>query len=155
MFFYNSIVIKMNVLNILKKLENLDLNLYPYFDVKDLIGKLGNVAAIQINFNPGKKIIRARPNYNGEVFKYAHQLSYKLPQYNRKFQRASSPNMSMFYGAVIPEFTKPTELDNARVASLLESIPLSRDPRSEGEQIITYGTWVVTKKFSLYGVVFY
>ncbi|MBK9638542.1 MAG: hypothetical protein IPO63_12285 [Bacteroidetes bacterium] len=128
---------------------------YPIYEVKRLIRKLGKVAVVAMHLHPGKRIIRARPNYNGEKFSKVSELSYKPGRYNLKFQRASSPRMTMFYGSLIPDFYRPNEILNARVIGCFESIPLIRENQNSGVQVISFGKWIVTKKISLCAIVFH
>ena len=124
---------------ILNALSCLDLSKYPYKTVKHLMKNLGKIGAIVVTLHPGKRILRARPNCNGEHFSKVSGISYKPAQFNTTFQRASSPNMTMFYGGVIPENIKIGELSSPRVIGSFEVVNLLRSPESSGEQVLTYG----------------
>jgi hypothetical protein len=137
------------VQEILAALEALDLSKYPYQETKDLIGSIGSAAAIKYFLHPGKVIMRAVPNHNGERFSKISRISYKPQDLNKTYQRASTPHNSMFYGSTISEKLKEGELDMERIMGLFEAIPLCRDVKSEGEQIITYSKWEIVKDIPL------
>lgn len=134
-------------------LSKLDLSKYPYADTKKLIGQLGKFGCILVTLHKGKTIMRARPNFNGESFISKCQLTYKPQQFNKTFQRASTPDMTMFYGCVIPENLEQGELDNTRVIGVLEALPWLRDKTSRGFQKITFGRWIVTQDINIIAMV--
>lgn len=136
-------------------LRELDLSKYPIEQVIGQIGRLKRIGAVKTTLHPGKVILRARPNYNGERYSTVEELSYKPAKDNKTFQRASTPNMTMFYGATLPDNVKISQRDNARVVGAFESVKLLRDPDSDtsGEQVITYGKWGVTKNIPLITIV--
>lgn len=148
-------MINSKVIAVLTELSKLNLARYPYYEIKNLIGKLGKVAIIGATFHPGKRIYRARPNENGEHFSTASQLSYKPASYNLTFQRASTPHTTMFYGAVLPPNLKFGELDSTQVVGLFEVLDFMRSTDSSGERVLTFGKWVVTKKINLCAVLFH
>jgi hypothetical protein len=108
-----------------------------------------------MTLHPGKTIIRARPNEAGQHFNSRSELSYKPEKFNTTYQRASTPNLTMFYGGTIPEDLKDGELDNARIVSSLEASNLLRDKAQDGEQTITFSKWVVTKDIPLIAVCYH
>ncbi len=135
--------------NIIEQLKAFDLTSYPYDEVRGLIGQFGQFGLVQMTLHPGKTIIRARPNEVGQHFSVRDELSYKPQKFNTTYQRASTPNLTMFYGGTIPEGLKEGELDNARIVSSLEASNLLRDKTQDGEQTITFSKWVVTKDIPL------
>lgn len=137
----------------IEKLANLNLSSNPYDEAKKLIGQLGKFGCILVTLHQGKTIMRARPNFNDERFISKCQLTYKPQQFNKTYQRASTPNMTMFYGCVIPENIEAGELDNARVVGVLEAIPWLRDKTSKGFQKISFGRWIVTKDINIIAIV--
>lgn len=144
----------MNTINEkLSFLSKLDLSKYPEKEIKGVFSNLGKVAAIKTTLHAGKVILRARPNYNGEVFTKISQISYKPSEFNKTFQRASTPKNTMFYGSFVSELKKDGELDMTRVIGLYESLPFMRDPNSSGEQKITYSKWIVTKDIELISLI--
>jgi len=143
------------ILEIINHLSHLDLSTYPYSKAKQLIGMLGKIGVIVVTLHPRKRIFRARPNCNGEHFSKVSDISYKPAHLNNTFQRASTPNMTMFYGSIIPENIKIGELNNSRLIGSFEVVNLLRNPESSGEQVLTYGKWIVTKKINLFAVLFH
>ena len=116
---------------------------------------LGKVAIIGTTLHPGKRIYRARPNENGEHFSKCCELSYKPANKNFTFQRASTPQTTMFYGAVLPPNLNFGELDSTQIVGLFEVVDFMRSTDSSGEKVLTFGKWVVTKKINLYSVLFH
>jgi len=139
---------------IIKGLKKLELSTYPVEEVNLLINKIGLSAHIVVTFHRGKSILRARPNYNYKRFLYKSQLSYRPQVYNSTYQRASTPNKSMFYGCIIPDKLEQGELDNPRVVASIESVPWIRDKTKSGYQKISYSRWIVRKDINLIAVVF-
>lgn len=84
--------------------------------------EFGKFGVVVMTLHEGKSIIRARPNEPNETFKTVSELSYKPAKFNTTFQRASTPNTTMFYGCVVPENIAEGELDNARVTSILKPV---------------------------------
>jgi hypothetical protein len=89
-------------LDTIKALQSLNLATYPKHEIIRLIRKFGQFGIIQMTLHPGKSIIRARPMNPNEHFRTRAELSYKPALANKTYQRASTPDQTMFYGAVIP-----------------------------------------------------
>lgn len=141
---------------ILQKLSELDLSKYPCEEANQLISGLGKYGAIVTYLPLNKSIIRARVNCISEEFSNTSQLSYKPSEFNFTFQRASTPNTTMFYGAVLPENIKDGEIDCSRLVGTCEISNLFRDKSiMEGEQTITFGKWTVTNDIPLISIVHY
>lgn len=138
---------------IIESISKLDLTKYPHAEVVELMGQLSKFGAIVVTINPGKPIMRARLNNNGEIFSTKSQLSFKPAPFNKTYQRASTPKMTMFYGALIPESIKEGDLDNSRVVGAYEATPLLRDKLSKGYQKLTFGKWIVKKPIELIAIV--
>jgi hypothetical protein len=137
----------------LAELAKLDLSTYPYKDAKRLIGQLGRFGCIKVTLHEGKTIMRARPNFDAERFTLTSQLSYKPQSLNRTYQRASTPNKTMFYASTIPETVQAGELDNTRIIGAFEALPWLRDKTTKGYQKITYGQWLVKQDINLIAIV--
>jgi hypothetical protein len=135
------------------QLSKLKLSKYPYSETKKLISQLGRFGAILVTLHKGKTIMRSRPNYNGERFLSKSQLSYKPQQFNKTYQRASTPNMTMFYGCPMPDKVETGDIDNPRVVGVFEALPWLRDPATKGVQKITFGRWIVTDDINLIAIV--
>lgn len=82
------------------ELKRLDLSIYPYDQIKDLIRKVEKLGVLIFKVKPNTLITRARP---GIGFRYKSALSYKPQKLNLEYQRASTPNRTMFYGTLIHE----------------------------------------------------
>lgn len=140
---------------IIQNLKDLDLSKRPEKEIIENLSKFGVVGWIGINFHPGKAIIRARPHSDeNDVFDEAHQLSYKPQKFNKTYQRASTPNKTMFYGAVIPDEVTD-EIDNYRITALLEASQTMRNNLENGNEKITFGKWVVKKDITLLAMVYH
>jgi hypothetical protein len=140
---------------IIDEISRLELSTYPYGDAKGLISQLGQFGIIQLTLHKEKSLMRARPNEAGKTFAEAKELSYKPQKLNTTYQRASTPNRTMFYAGTIPEDVKEGELDNARIVSSLEASHLLRDVNQEGEQTITFGRWIVTDDIPLVAICYH
>ena len=138
---------------IIKGLESLNLSKYPRDEVINLLNKIGKVGAIKQTLHPGKIILRARPNKPGERFTKISDISYKPAEYNTTYQRASTPNNTMFYGSTVHENIKPGELSIPRAIGLFEIVPMMRDITTSGEQVLTYSKWKVVKDISLISLI--
>lgn len=147
------IIKKMEIDNIIAELKNLDLTTEPTAKITDLFSKVGKVGYIIITLNKGKTLMRARPNENGERFTNSKQLSYKPQELNKTYQRASTPNKTMFYGTFLPDKIDEGELNNARIISAVESMPWIRDKTTTGYRNITFGRWTVKAELTLIAIV--
>ena len=120
-------------------LKTMDKSNYPIDEIKGIFNELGKVGSVVVKLHPGKVIMRARMNKEDEVFFSKCQLTYTPSQFNKSYQRASTPDMTMFYGSIIPEFVSPEELNNARVIGIVEAIPWLREKGVNGIQNLTFG----------------
>ena len=142
-------------LDTIHALLSLDLSTYPKEEIVRLIRQLGPYGLIQMTLHPGKSIIRARPMDPGQHFRSRAELSYKPASANKTYQRASTPDQTMFYGAVIPENLPDEEKVNARIVASLETSYLLRTPGLDGEQLMNYSRWVVTKDIPLLAICYH
>lgn len=140
--------------NPISKLKELTLSSYPVKEIKSVFEIFGVIGMIKITLNEGESIIRARPNEN-EPFNKISELSYKLEKYNTSYQRASTPNTTMFYGCVVPDIILDGEPDNARVTAMFEVSKLLSRGMQEGEEKLTFSHWKVTKRISLVAIVYH
>jgi RES domain len=134
-------------------LKKLDLSKYPYYDITTNIASIGLIGHLEITLHPGKYVYRARVHDNDEHFYSKCQLTYKPQQYNKTCQRASTPNMTMFYGSVLPEEIEKGELDEVRVVPTFEASPWMRDKNSKGIKKITYSKWKVTQEIKVIAII--
>lgn len=140
------------IINLLTELSRLDLSSYPYEKAREIIQQLGKFGYIRFTLHQGATLIRARPNYNGERFFESSEYSYKPQKYNTTYQRASTPNRTMFYGCYLPE----DQLEYGvppRVVAALETLPWFRDPSTKGYQKVSYGRWEVIEDINLVAIV--
>lgn len=140
--------------NHVSNLKELTLSSYPVKEIKSLLEKFGVIGIIKIQLNEGKSIIRARPNEN-EPFNKISELSYKPAKYNTRYQRASTPNTTMFYGCIVPYIIVNGEPDNEKVTAIYEVSKLLRQGIIEGEEKITFSHWKVTKSIPLVAIVYH
>ncbi len=136
----------------ISRLKILDLSSFPGKEVAGHLEKFGSIAAIDYWLHPGKKILRARPHQNDGPFTEKSLLSFKPQQFNTTYQRASTPERTMFYGSVIPEDLDKGDLDNERFIVSMEAMKWLRDNDTCGYKKITYSKWEVTKDIRLFGM---
>lgn len=129
-------------LSLLKELDSLDLSTYPVDKINSLISQLRSFPARITEFHAGNVIYRVRPNEDGKSFTKISDLSYKPQQFNKSYQRASSPAKTMFYGSMVPEDNKQSEIDIGRVIAVAEGSKLfRRKDIKEGQETVTFGMW--------------
>lgn len=144
-----------DVKDIIEQLKLLDFNSNPYNDAKKLISSFGKFGFIELNLHATNEFIRARPLGEHESIKTIFDLSYKPKHLNSTYQRASTPNNSMFYaGLVQPEFTPDGFLAMGRMIGMMESVTLMRDKTSSGIQKIGFGKWTNTRDLHLAAIVY-
>ncbi|KAA5542062.1 hypothetical protein [Adhaeribacter rhizoryzae] len=134
---------------ILSELKELNLRTYPFERVNELIKELFQFNVMSYTLDKGKILLRARLNKKGEVFRKVSDLSYKPQEYNETFQRASTPNTTMFYAGMISDKADSGKLINSQIVSSLEVSRLYREDVLEGEEKITYGKWEVKREIPL------
>src|ERR1051325_7159681 len=86
----------------LDRLRKYDMSTFPYEEVKNDMGLFGAFGCMGIILNPGKTMIRARPS-EAQPFNCRGQLVYPPKEKNVAFRRASTPNQTMFYAAILPD----------------------------------------------------
>lgn len=138
----------------IEALKNMDKSNYPVEAVKGIFNEMGKVGSVVVKLHPGKVIMRARMNKEDEIFYSKCQLTYTPSQFNKSYQRASTPDKTMFYGSIIPEFVSQDELNNARVIGIVEAIPWLREKGVNGIQNLTFGKWIVKEDLNLLAIVF-
>jgi len=143
----------MTIDEIIAKLKSLQLDTNPEKEVKELIGQVGNIGYMLVIFHKGKSIMRARPNDDSERFSKKEDFSYKPQRLNTNYQRASTPNQTMFYGCVLPDNIEQGELQNSRIIGVLESLPWLRDKKSSGYKKISFGKWLVQEDINLIAII--
>ena len=145
----------MNYTEIINKLENIDLKSYPKDEIKALIIDFGKVGAIITTLHEGKRILRARINEDDKHFKTVSELSFKPQKNNTTYQRASTPQNTMFYGSIVPKILGKTEPDTARITTLYELSEFVRAIDTVGTQKITFSVWEVCSDVKLLSLIYY
>lgn len=139
---------------IITELKKLDLSQYPEKEIRALLNNTGTMASMQVNFHPGKIVMRARPHDNESVrFSKKSDFSFRPQQFNKTYQRASTPNETMFYATAVPDNLQPGELDSLRIIGVIESIPELRDNESSFYKKISFGKWEVIDNLNLLAIV--
>jgi hypothetical protein len=130
------------VKEIIKNLREIDLSIYPIDKIVEQIRQIRWFPVHATEFHVGNVTYRVRPNEDNKSFKNVSDLSYKPEEYNKTFQRASSPGHTMFYGSIIPLTNQESELNNGRVIAASEGSKLFRDTKKKnGQEIVTFGMW--------------
>lgn len=142
-----------NVDDLIREFQELKLEEYPTNRIKELILDIGKIGTIINTLHEGKIVYRARLTNGNEVFSKCSDLSFVPGDKNTKYQRASTPNNTMFYGSILPEIINAGELSEIRVVGAFECIPFLRNTLLDGEQKITFGKWTVTKDIPLLAIV--
>lgn len=106
------------------------------------------------DYDEGKIVHRACPVSNDEIVNDIARLKYKPQILNTTYQRASTIQKTMFYGAVIPQEMDTIELENPRITSAMESCKFLRNTKLEGRQRVLYCKWIVKSRISLITVLF-
>lgn len=137
-----------------KVLTGLDLTRNYEEVIRSVFDHVKNVGTMVVTYNPGKSIIRARPMGDAESrFTKASDFSFKPQDLNKEFQRASTPNRTMFYGATVREGLKTNEIDSPRLITLAESMPWIRNKSVSGVKRLAYGKWISKDPLQLLAVV--
>lgn len=134
------------------QLKGLDLATYPEDQIKNLMKIFGKVAIIEYKLHPGKIILRARPEDDQWPYTTRAALSFKPQKFNKTFQRASTPNQTMFYGSIIPEEIDKGDLNNERIVVTMEASPWLRAKSSCGIRRIAYSKWEVVSDIKMVAV---
>jgi hypothetical protein len=138
------------------KLTELSLDAYPYEEVKELLQDFGKVGVILTTLHKGKVIIRARINGKNEAFSKTSDLSFKPQKYNKTYQRASTPNRTMFYGSIPFEIGSETQTEPfPRITTLFELSKFAWVKKLRGRQKITFSAWEVMEDVKLVSFVHY
>ena len=130
---------------------------YPEDELRGLMSQLGVIGCIKYTFHPGKNIFRGRSVDQDQFLLSKNEYTYPPHQYNKRYQRASNPNMNMFYGTFVPEIEmsrNDEDLKMARVTGVVEARSELRDEETSIIQKIAFGRWVVTQDVNLVAILF-
>ena len=136
----------------INSLKKLNLSKYPSDEIHNLIDNVGVVGLLGVTIHPRESIYRARLNEANDHFNSKCQLTYKPQQFNKTYQRASTPNMTMFYGSYLPQGIEENDLKETRVVPSYEAVPWLRDKTTKGQRLITYTRWIVTQEINLIAI---
>ena len=144
----------MSIDNLIDSLKNLDLSTYPDKEIRTLLGEIGRFSTLELYFHRGREVMRARVNENEEIrYRKKSDLSYKPQQFNITYQRASTPNRTMFYASCLSENPNDNEIQSMRIPCILESITEMRDNNSSFIKKITFGRWEVIDDLRLFPII--
>ena len=144
----------MSIDNLIDSLKNLDLSTYPDKEIRTLLGEIGRFSTLELYFHRGREVMRARVNENEEIhYRKKSDLSYKPQQFNITYQRASTPNRTMFYASCLSENPNDNEIQTMRIPCILESIPEIRDNNSSFFKKISLGIWEVIDDLKLFPII--
>jgi hypothetical protein len=130
---------------IINDLKALDLSLCPYDKVKRLIKAIKTKIPCIVSRIPSNTVImRIRRGHN--LLKIS-ELSYKPQERNNEYQRASTPNKTMFYGTI------SDDIMDSRFIAYNEISSIMRDNSHQQSEQITYGKWKVMKDIELISIV--
>lgn len=138
---------------IIEDLKALDLKNCKDDEITKLLGEMGVVPWMCVTLHPDKLIMRIRPNYGNEEFFHRKELTYKPKHLNYTYQRASTPQNTMFYGSIISDYYYGHEPDSERYVATLESLPWSLDKNVKGFQKHTLSRWRVKEDINILAIV--
>jgi hypothetical protein len=120
-----------------------------------IINIIKGLPILEITLHPQKRIMRTVSNYlDGNIsFFDINQLNHKPSKFNNNYQRASTPNMTMFYGSYLPEEQFKGIVYDHQLTGSTEAIKMIRQ-NTNGEEKVTYTQWIVTKDIRLCGIFF-
>lgn len=139
-----------NCKTVIEELSSLDLLNCSDADVQTILYKLYDkpIAAPICDYPADTVIVRGRPISATEQIKYKHELSYVPAHKNKKYQRASTPNQTMFYGVLSD--TRDSQL----VGCLGEICDCLRNPNpQDGEYYAIISFWIVRETISLFTII--
>lgn len=144
-------------MEIIRKIQELNLSEYPENELRVLINQLGVIGCIKYTFHPGKNIFRGRTIDRDQSLLSKNEYTYPPHQFNTRYQRASKPHMNMFYGTFVPEIEmskNDEDLKRARATGVVEARSELRNPETNIIQKIAFGRWIVTQNINLVAVLF-
>lgn len=140
------------ILSSINRLKELDLSKYPYGEILTELNNLDSIGQIVVTLKPNKPIFRARMNDGDAHFSSKCELTYRPQHLNLSCQRASTPNMTMFYGSILPDNLQPGEMDITRATPIYETSAFLRDKNLKGIRKVTFSRWNVIHDLKLIAV---
>ena len=153
-----------NHLEIIQQLKHLDLSKCPDKEIQYLIEEYGGFIGQPVLLNVGDELLRARLNEKDENGKYKSlicrkELSYVPKENNKRYQRASTPYQTMFYGCPYKTTNHSLHLNNLSVkdACFITSLEVSKILQNKKDDVerITFSKWAVSKQISLAAICFF
>jgi hypothetical protein len=132
---------------IINQLKDLDSSKFPKTEIQDLMRNVGPICDIIIHFKEGTPIIRGRPNKLSERFEFKSDYSFKPQCYNKTYQRASTPDNTMFYG-VVPNIKDISNITSNELMAMRLSVfseLFHNGLNIEETPKISFGRWQVKK----------
>src|SRR6056297_2397844 len=88
----------------LKALKEIDFSQNDTKEIDLLLNQIGALPIMRTEYHKGKVFDRAVRIMSGEAdFNTKSRLSYVPPENNKEYQRASTPENTMFYGSVLKD----------------------------------------------------
>jgi hypothetical protein len=135
---------KESVINYLSKL---DLSKKPEKEIKIALKQIKLPFIIAFP-DVSDTIYRAVVNTKEEPeFYTASRISYPPKERNKDYNRASTPNNVMFYGAIIPDDEEDAK--EARKTTAMETCGLLRNSEKNGTELVTFGKWRIKDSINL------
>lgn len=135
------------------KIKELDLTEYPIAQLDSLLTKADKLCIMLTDLHKGKRLERAVNNSKEEPeFSKISRISFKPPEFNNNYLRASKPKNTMFYGTVFSEddVITESEMKYERIVGSSEVSTLMRNSEIlEGWSRITFGSWIFKDTISL------
>lgn len=142
------------VKSIVEALKSLDLSIAPVEEILQYFVEMDEILPVVVlTLHPGRIIIRGQKYDSSADYMDKSRHSYKPQSLNTTYQRASTPQQTMFYGAVTPLHRfgdKPNE-PNARQIIITE-IGKTYSGEAE-EETLVFSSWVVKQEINLVGIV--
>lgn len=139
----------------IKILKNIPLIIENDETVNQLVkDNLKSMGILEMTLYPGQRIMRTVPNFLPNSFTEISQISYKPAKLNTEYQRASLPFNTVFYGTFLPTEYHKGIIYDYRLTGCLEAVKLIRKDL-DGEEKVTFTSWVVTKPIYLSCVYFH
>jgi hypothetical protein len=139
---------------IIENIKKMDLSTYPHDAILEQFKKIGKAGLVLNTLHPNYEVIRVRPNQGGERFSRVDQLTYKPQEYNKTYQRGSTPNKTMFYGSSTQSDIPGANTAIGRITAVLEALPRLREADSEFSQKVTFSKWTVINNIDLATICF-
>jgi hypothetical protein len=143
-----------NIKEVINELKNLDLKSTHINEIVDLFNKVGTTMNIHVKKAPNSILLRARSNsIKHPRFTKVAQLSIKPEENNTRFQRASTPYKTMFYGVWMSRPLNQTKINIMRTTGACEITPEIRSANIPFYGKMTFGYWTVKRSLNLIAIV--